>query len=112
MGPEYGHGSDGYRFRTTLCVSETVPDSIRPLLGNYELPTGQGALTLTWEDKAITVTDPAGRVTPLTEASTPGTWVTDERQPKRITFTLDAEGNAAAMKLTEIVDLPRLGPGA
>ncbi|MCK5653302.1 MAG: beta-lactamase family protein [Gemmatimonadetes bacterium] len=90
---------------------EAVPDSIRPLLGDYELPAGQGVLSLTWEDGAFTVTDPAGRVTPLAETDAPGAWETDEHPPKRVSFTLDTEGNAVAIRWIEIVDLPRVGPG-
>ena len=91
---------------------EDIPDSIRPLLGVYELPAGQGVLTVTWESGTLTVTDPRSMVTPLAETDESGGWETDEHPPKHISFTRDTEGNIEAMKLIEIVDLPRVGPGA
>jgi len=86
---------------------EAVPNPIRPLLGDYELPAGQGVLTVTWEEGTLTVTDPRGISTPLANTDKPGVWETDERQPKRFTFSADPSGKVTTMTLREIVILPR-----
>jgi len=90
-------------------IDSPAPDSLRPMLGDYQLPGGQGVLTLSWEEGVLTVTDPGGRVTPLAKTGTPGAWETNERQPKGFTFIVDPSGGITGMALREVVILPKMG---
>jgi len=97
------------RLSSPVGSMEAVPDSLRPLLGDYQLPAAQGVLTVNWEEGVLAVTDPGGMLTPLAETDKPGVWETDERQPKRITFSTNPAGEVTAIALREIVILPRGG---
>ncbi len=101
--------SDFPRLPSPVGAMEAVPDSLRPLLGDYQLPGSQGVLTLSWTEGALTVTDPRGMLTPLAETDRPGVWETDERLPKTIYFSTDPSGKVTAMALREVVVLPRAG---
>ncbi len=93
--------------RSSPGMDSPAPDSLQSILGDYQLPGGQGVLTLTWEDGTLTLRYPGGRVASLAATGTPEVWETDERQPKRITFSTDPSGEVTAMSLREIVILPR-----
>jgi CubicO group peptidase (beta-lactamase class C family) len=91
---------------------ETVPEPLLPLLGTYRLVPHRVLLEITWADGVLSMTDPAGEVTPLAESGTPRTWMTVEHLPRPISFLLDPDGtpdgDVVAMELTEIVDLPKV----
>jgi len=88
---------------------EAGPGAVRPFLGAYILPAGQGVLTVTWKEGTLRVIDPAGKVIRLTETSAPGIWESDEKPPTEISFITDSSGRISAMTLREIVVLPRTG---
>jgi hypothetical protein len=87
---------------------ESTPIPVRPLVGAYVLPAGQGVLTLKWEEGDLILEDPVGRVTPIVETTTPGIWKTGESPERRLAFALDSDGTVVAMELTEVVELPRV----
>ncbi len=93
--------------RASPGMDSPAPDSLQPILGDYQLPGGQGVLTLTWEKGTLALRYPGGRVASLAATGTPGAWETDEQHPKRITFSTDPAGQVTAMALREIVILPR-----
>jgi hypothetical protein len=85
-----------------------APDRVRAWIGGYELPAGQGVLSIRWKDEGLVLEDPSGREIPLAEVDSPGVWETTDSPPKRISFDLDPVGTVLSMRLTEVVRLPRI----
>jgi len=91
-------------------LSGDIPTDLRPLLGDYLLPGGQGVLSVTFADGLLEVTDPRQMVRPLTPTEVPGIWNTDETPPKQISFSIDSSGASRALVLKETILLGRIDP--